>query len=81
MGLRLRLKADFDISGFPPDVQTILNALKKYGMIVADNGSDWYVSGAPDSRWNDEALHAFDRVKGATSRSSTRARCCPAPST
>ena len=64
MGLRVRLKADFDISGFPPVVQTILKGLKKYGMMVADNGSDWYVSGAPDPRWNDEALHALDGVNG-----------------
>ena len=64
MGLRVRLKADFDISGFPPVVQTILKGLKKYGMMVADNGSDWYVGGAPDSRWNDEALHALDGVTG-----------------
>ncbi len=64
MGLRVRLKADFDISRFPPLVQTILRGLKKYGMMVADNGSDWYVGGAPDSRWNDEALHALDGVTG-----------------
>ena len=64
MGLRVRLKADFDISGFPSVVQTILKGLKKYGMMVADNGSDWYVSGAPDSRWNDEALHALGGVTG-----------------
>ncbi len=64
MGLRVRLKAEFDISGFPPVVQTILRGLKKYGMIVADNGADWYVGGAPDSRWNDDALHALDGVTG-----------------
>ena len=64
MGLRVRLKADFDISGFPPVVQTILRGLKKYGMMVADNGADWYVGGAPDSRWGDEALHALDGVTG-----------------
>ena len=65
MGLRVRLRADFDMSGFPPVVQTILRGLKKYGMMVADNGSDWYVSGAPDSRWDDDALRALDRVTGA----------------
>jgi hypothetical protein len=65
MGLRVRLKADFDISGFPPVVQTILTGLKKYGMVVADNGADWYVGGAPDPRWSDEALHALDGVTGA----------------
>jgi hypothetical protein len=65
MGLRVRLKADFDVSGFPPVVQTILRGLKKYGMMVADNGADWYVGGAPDPRWSDEALHALDGVTGA----------------
>ncbi|HTX70004.1 MAG TPA: hypothetical protein VMH50_12805 [Thermoleophilia bacterium] len=65
MGLRVRLRADFDVSGFPPVVQTILRGLKKYGMMVADNGSNWYVSGAPDSRWNDDDLHALSGVTGA----------------
>ena len=65
MGLRVRLKADYDVSGFPAEVQVVLRALKKYGMIVADNGSSWYVSGAPDPRWNDDALHAISRVKGS----------------
>jgi hypothetical protein len=65
MGLRVRLKASYDISGFPVEVQVILRALKKYGMIVADNGSAWYVSGAPDPRWNDDALHAISQVQGS----------------
>jgi hypothetical protein len=64
MGLRLRLKASYDISGFPSEVQVILRALKKYGMIVADNGSPLNVCGAPDSRWNDTALHAIKQVAG-----------------
>ena len=64
MGLRVRLRADFDVGGFPPLVQTILRGLKKYGMMVADNGADWYVSGAPDSRWDDEALHTLSGVTG-----------------
>jgi hypothetical protein len=64
MGLRLRLKAGFDLSGFHPQVQVILRALKKYGMIVADNGSNWFISGAPDPRWNDDHLAAIRRVKG-----------------
>ncbi len=64
MGLRVRLKADFDISGFPKEAQVILKALKKYGMILADNGGDWFISGAPDPRWNDDALAALKRVKG-----------------
>jgi hypothetical protein len=65
MGLRLRLKADYRIAGFPPEVQVILRALKRYGMLVADNGGDWFISGAPDRRWNDDALHAIKQVKGS----------------
>jgi hypothetical protein len=65
MGMRVRLRASYDISGFPSEVQVILRALKKYGMIVADNGGPWYISGAPDARWNDDALHAISRVQGA----------------
>ena len=65
MGLRLRLKAGFDTSGFPARVRTILQALKTYGMFVADNGSDWYVSGAPNENWDDAELHAIDAVTGA----------------
>ncbi|MCX6556917.1 MAG: hypothetical protein NTW95_05730 [Candidatus Aminicenantes bacterium] len=64
MGLRLRLKAGIDISGFSASNQVILRALKKYGMIVADNGSDWFISGAPDSRWNDDDLHHLHELHG-----------------
>ncbi|MBE0664284.1 MAG: hypothetical protein E4H23_05835 [Chrysiogenales bacterium] len=64
MGLRLRLKAGVDISGFAAVNQRILRALKKYGMIVADNGSDWYLSGAPDSHWDDDDLHELQRIRG-----------------
>jgi hypothetical protein len=62
MGMRVRLKAAFNISGFPPEVQVILTAMKKYGMFLADNGSSWYVSGAPDSRWSDSNLSALRNV-------------------
>lgn len=64
LGMRVRLKADFDLSDFPPEAQVILTALKRYGMILADNGSDWYISGSPDPRWNNEAIHAIKRVRG-----------------
>jgi len=64
MGMRVRLKADYDISGFPPEVKVILTALKRYGMIVADNGGAWFVTGAPDPRWNDETLHTLKKVRG-----------------
>jgi len=65
MGQRFRLRADFDISDFSPEVQVILKALKKYGMILADNGSSWYISGAPDERWDNDALHELHQVKGS----------------
>ena len=64
MGMRVRLKAGFDISGFSPHVQVILKALKKYGMFVADNGSNWYITGAPDSRWDDEELGELKSIQG-----------------
>jgi hypothetical protein len=66
MGQRFRLKASFDISGFSPEVQVILRALKKYGMILADNGSPWFISGVPDEHWNNERLVTeFRRVHGS----------------
>jgi hypothetical protein len=65
MGMRVRLKASFDISRFSPNIQVVLRALKKYGMILADNGSNWYVSGAPDPRWNDSELSTLGSIKGS----------------
>ena len=66
MGMRVRLKASFDITGFSPRMQVILGALKKYGMMVADNGSNWYISGAPDPRWDDSELNALKTIKGSS---------------
>jgi len=65
MGLRLRLKASVDISSFSPQSRVILTALKHFGMIVADNGSSWYISGAPDSRWNNDDLHELGKISGS----------------
>jgi hypothetical protein len=65
MGMRVRLKASFNISGYSPAMQVILRAFKKYGMIVADNGSNWYFSGAPDPRWNDDELSTLKVIKGS----------------
>ena len=62
MGMKLRLKASYDISGFSANVQVILTALKKYGMIMADNGSAMYLSGAPDDRWDNSDLHNLGQV-------------------
>lgn len=64
MGMRVRLKASYDISGFPQNVQVVLQALKTYGMICADNGSDWFVSGTHDERWNNDEMAALGRVTG-----------------
>ena len=64
MGARFRLKASYDISSFAPEVQVILQAMKTYGIILADNGSDWYVSGAPDERWDNDMLHTLDALTG-----------------
>ncbi len=65
MGLRLRLRADFDISTYPPEIQVILQAFKTYGLILADNGSAWYISGVPDARWDNDMLHEMDDITGA----------------
>lgn len=65
MGMRVRLKASFNINGYSPAMRVILTAMKKYGMILADNGSNWYVSGAPDSRWDDDELHTLSALKGS----------------
>jgi hypothetical protein len=62
MGMRVRLKASFDVGSYPAEVQVILRGMKKYGMILADNGSGWYVTGAPDPRWNDDRLGALKQV-------------------
>jgi hypothetical protein len=64
MGARFRLKADYDISGFPPEMQVLLQAMKTYGIVLADNGSNWYVNGAPDERWDNDMLHLLDVLTG-----------------
>jgi hypothetical protein len=65
MGMRVRLKASVDISGYSPAMQVILRALKKYGLILADNGSNWFISGAPDPRWDDDELNTLKNIKGS----------------
>lgn len=64
MGQRFRLKKSFDISGFPRQARIVLKALKEYGMIVADNGSDWFISGEPNKNWDNDALHMLSQVEG-----------------
>jgi hypothetical protein len=65
MGLRVRLKAGVDISRLPRQARIVAEALKRYGMILADNGSPWYISGAPDRRWSNDGLHLLGRLTGA----------------
>ncbi|MGA2320431.1 MAG: hypothetical protein ABSG95_06780 [Solirubrobacteraceae bacterium] len=65
MGLRLRLRASYSLAGYHGEALVVLRALKRYGLIVADNGSSWYITGAPDPRWNDEDLNQLKRVPGA----------------
>ena len=62
--MRVRLKASYDISKCSPPLQVILRALKRYGMFVADNGKGWFLSGAPDPRWNDDELGLLKLVHG-----------------
>ena len=65
MGLRLRLKASFDLAGYRGQALVVLRALKRYGLIVADNGSPWYITGAPNPGWNNEDLDQLKRVPGS----------------
>ncbi len=64
MGLRVRLKRSVSLRGLPPQARTIAVAMKRYGLLLADNGSPWYVSGAPSPRWDNDQLHALDRISG-----------------
>ena len=64
MGLRVRLRASVKISGLPYQARVVAQALKRYGMILADNGSPWYISGAPNPHWSNDALHLLDRLTG-----------------
>jgi hypothetical protein len=65
MGLRVRLKASVNVSSFPRQARVVLRALQRYGMILADNGSPWYISGAPNRHWSNDQLHTLDRLTGA----------------
>ncbi|MDX8551792.1 hypothetical protein KHC33_01230 [Methanospirillum sp. J.3.6.1-F.2.7.3] len=65
MGQRFRLKSSFDITGYPPQATVVLKALKKYGMILADNGAAWFLSGVPDERWDNDDLYTLQQLKGS----------------
>jgi len=65
MGLRVRLKASFSLAGYPRQARIVLTALKRYGMILADNGSDWFITGAPSPNWDDDQLNAIKQVQGS----------------
>lgn len=77
MGLRLRLRRSFPVARYPYQARVVLRALRRYGMIVADNGSSWYVSGAPDPRWDNDQLHSLHRVKGSDFRVVNTSRLRP----
>jgi hypothetical protein len=64
MGLRVRLKRGVSLRGLPRQARMVATAMKRYGLMLADNGSPWYVSGAPDPRWDNDQLHALDRLSG-----------------
>jgi hypothetical protein len=68
MGLRLRLRSNYPVAKFPFQARVVLKALKRYGMIVADNGTSWYLTGAPDPGWDNEQLHTLGQVKGSDFR-------------
>src|SRR5207253_8852121 len=65
MGLRVRLKGSVNVSSFPRQARVVLRALQRYGMILADNGSPWYVSGAPNKHWSNDQLHTLGRLTGS----------------
>jgi hypothetical protein len=65
MGQRFRLKSSFDVTPYPASIRVLLVAMKRYGLILADNGSSWYISGAPDERWDNDLLRWLDSVRGA----------------
>jgi hypothetical protein len=65
MGQRFRLRASFDTSGMSWQARVIAEAMKTYGIILADNGSPWYISGAPDARWDNDVLHELDVIEGS----------------
>ena len=65
MGMRVRLKAGFDMSGYSPRMRVILVAMQRYGMILADNGSPWFFSGTSDIRWDDDELNQLKALRGS----------------
>jgi hypothetical protein len=65
MGLRVRLRADYPLAGHGPQARAVLTALKRYGMILADNGSPWFITGAPSPGWDDDDLRTLRRVRGS----------------
>jgi hypothetical protein len=65
MGQRFRLKSSVDTSRLPAQARIVAEAMKRYGVVLADNGSPWFISGVPDSDWSNDALHALDGLTGA----------------
>lgn len=79
MRQRVRLEESFDVSGFPFQARVVLRALKRYGMIVADNGSDWFISGSPSKHWDNNALHTLGRCPVRALKWWTRGSSGPKP--
>ena len=65
MGMRIRLKASADLGGLGKQARIVARALRRYGALLADNGSPWYFSGAPDRGWDNDDLHTLDKLKGS----------------
>ena len=94
MGARFRLKSSFDITGYPADAQVVLRAMQRYGLIVADNGSDWYFQGTVDTNWTYAFVNAFKTIPARQFQAVDESGCkvdpdsaafaygpsCPAPS-
>ena len=72
MGMRFRMKPNYDCSALSSEVQVICTALKRFGMFVADNGSNWYLSGSHDPRWNDDNLSDLGQIRGEIERACTQ---------
>jgi hypothetical protein len=79
MGLRVRLKRNVSLRGLPRQARVVAQAMKTYGLILADNGSPWYVSGAPDPRWSNDDLHALGRLRGSDFEVVSTAALTPTP--
>src|SRR5205807_9354598 len=79
MGARFRLKADFPFAGFSPQTQVVLMAMQRYGLILADNGSNWFYQGSTDSRWSDQLISELKRIPAGAFEADAAASLTPDP--